>query len=118
MKPGVRMNEGSVANTCEAAGLKAVCAGRGCTWRSSRCLDTPLSVNGWACGCSYLNPISKIICHGKNAVNCPKMNRVFASISKWYGNGWGVVDGKYCEMGSKYTSSTNFQLFAYCVLHC
>ena len=57
VRSGVTMHEGSVPDTCEAAGLKAVCAGYGCTWRDSRCLDVPLSVNGGSCACSYLNPI-------------------------------------------------------------
>ena len=113
------MSEGTVPDTCQSAGLEAVCAGEGCQWRSSRCKDVPLSVNGPLCACSYLNPISEVICgKGTKAVNCPRLNRVFASISNWINNEWGVVDGKDCEAGWRYTSSPAFQLYAYCVKSC
>ena len=113
------MTEGTVPDTCKAAGLEAVCAGEGCHWRSSRCKDVPLSVNGPSCACSYLNPISDVICgKGTLAVDCPRLNRVFASISNWQNNEWGVVDRYHCEPGSRYTSSLTNQLFAYCVKSC
>ena len=119
MAGGVTMSEGSVPNTCQSAGLEAVCAGEGCQWRSSRCKDVPLSVNGPLCACSYLNPISDLICgKGTKAVNCHLLNRVFASISNWQSNEWSIVDGKSCEAGWKYTSSSSFQLYAYCFKKC
>ena len=117
------MTEGSVADTCKAAGLNAVCPGKECPWYSSRCKteakNPPLSVSGSSCSCSYLNPVSEVIC-GKEtkAVNCPKLNRVFTAISNWQNNEFGVVDGKSCEAGWRYTSTPTFQLFAYCYKQC
>ena len=44
--PGVRLLEGSVADTCEAVGMKAVCAGpTGCAHNSERCIVTPLETS-------------------------------------------------------------------------
>ena len=114
---GVKLIEGAVPDTCQAAGLEAVCAGANCPWRSSRCKNVPLSVQG-DCACAYLDPISKLICNGAKAGRCPKLDRVFSSITNWQDSEWGIVDGKHCEAGSAYTSTIDSQLYAYCVKAC
>ena len=45
VKPGVRLVEGAVSQTCAEAGLKAVCSGPvGCEYTDTeKCLVTPLS---------------------------------------------------------------------------
>merc|ERR1712055_1210412 len=52
VKHGERLVEGKVPETCEAAGLKAVCTGPddGCKFTdTSKCMVTPLS-NDYGCG--------------------------------------------------------------------
>ena len=49
---GTRMTEGKVVETCEEAGLKAVCAGpKSCQYNDeSKCVITPLSNKSSPCG--------------------------------------------------------------------
>ena len=93
---GVKLLAGSVPDTCQANGLEAVCFGSsGCSHNLESCLVTPLKP--LSCGSGVVDTISKLICNGSVAPQCPKTNNMFIYIANWGGNSaCGNVDGIHC----------------------
>ena len=110
---GKTMVEGTVADTCDAAGMRAVCEGpAGCKYNSIRCQVVPPE-SALGCG-SAMSGLAKKICDGKKREDCQKMNGLFSYVTNWSGNGeCGVVDGKSCVLGKDYVSGDS--TYAYCV---
>ena len=59
--------------------------------------------------------LSKKICVGKGARECPQLDGLFNYIKGHSGGDWGVVGGTWHAMGKEYTSG-NGKTYAYCVM--
>ena len=106
------MVNGTVTDTCERIGMKAVCDGPpGCKYKSPHCSVTPLSLD---CG-NAMYPISKLICNGETPYKCQVLDGVFGDMHNYYGSELGYVDGKGA-MGKDFVSKKENPYFAYCVL--
>ena len=113
---GVKLLAESVSNACQANGLEAVCFGpSGCKYNSESCLATPMNQHT-SCGNGGLNPISRLICDGSDARDCPKTNNMFSYMLNWAGNSaCGNVNGVHCAMGNVYVSDAKKPYYAFCV---
>ena len=77
MAKGRTLTEGTVADTCEAAGMKAVCTGpSGCRHNSARC--EVVDFEAVVCG-SAMYGLSKKLCgFGEYPRNCAKLDGLFS----------------------------------------
>ena len=108
---GTRLSEGSVPDTCEGAGMKAVCQGQaGCQFNSARCKVVSIETT---CG-NILNKLANLICDGNHPSKCPQLEGVFNYMNNWIGSEYGHVGGT-SAVGNKFVSSSGTPLFAYCV---
>ena len=106
---GTRLFDGAVADTCQAVGLEAVCAGpANCEYSSDRCIVTTLSTD---CG-SPMRPISIEICDTTYAPNCPELQGLFSYMHNYPGE-CGIVGDSWCADGANYVSGDPVY-FAYC----
>jgi len=110
---GTTIVEGAVADTCEAAGMRAVCPGD-CPGSSARCEVVDFEV-----GDCY-NPmygLSKKLCNGGQPRYCPQMDGLFnVSLLKRHNGGeCGIVSGNWCANGNDYRSGNGKTYYAYCV---
>ena len=74
-----------------------------------------LEVAGQSCG-SAMWSLSKKICSGKGARECPQLDGLFNYIKGHSGGDWGVVGGTWHAMGKEYTSGNGKTHYAYCVM--
>ena len=110
---GVQLREGAVADACEAAGMRAVCAGDSrCRWSSTRCQVVELESR--LCGYTMYGLAEKI-CGNRDPRQCAQLDRLFAYLTGYYGGECGVVDGKYCAYGNRYIAGNPDVVYAYCV---
>merc|ERR1719244_777781 len=71
---GTTLTEGVVADTCDAVGMRAVCAGdSSCRYYSARCQVVDFEP---MCG-SPMWGLAKKLCGHPNPRNCPEMNGLF-----------------------------------------
>ena len=111
---GVKLLAESVPDTCQANGLEAVCFGSsGCKYNSESCLVTPLKP--LSCKSGNMNTISKLICNGSGARQCPKTNNMFIYMANWGKFACGNVDGRHCVEGNQYVSDAKNPYYAFCV---
>jgi len=113
---GTTMRNGVVADTCEAVGMRAVCAGdSSCNFysercqlvdfESSHCIDPMGGLANKLCG-EYTGP-----------GGCPEMNGLFIYSNRWGPGECGVVNGEWCAEGNHHISvnPSVFVYYAYCV---
>ena len=109
------MTTDTVLDTCQAAGMHAVCPGSSsCGYSNPTCYATPLTPDG----CPFLDSVSDHMCNG-NPKQCPPIDNMFVMMNNnWDGNGaLGVVGSKYYALGKDYVSGKEGQsYFAFCVL--
>jgi len=109
---GTTIVEGAVPDTCQAAGMRAVCTGdSSCKWASARCQVVDFED---AAGCG--NPmygLSKKLC-GKTHTDCPQMDGLFNYMKNWHGGEYGTVSGAYV-LGKEHTSGNGKTYYAYCI---
>ena len=109
---GTTLTEGVVADTCDAVGMRAVCAGdSSCRFYNERCQVVDLESSHcddpmWG--------LAKKLCGG-HPTGCPEMNGLFNYMRDWSGE-CGVVNGKMCVKGNSYISDELTVYYAYCVL--
>ena len=117
---GTKLSSGSVADTCEGAGMHAVCAGGSkCGYNpkpsqmiTPRCIVSPILTSD---GCDYLNTLSKRMC-GTGISGCPVTDNLFVHMDNYGSGEHGVVGRKYVG-GNTYISGQNGQVYyAYCAL--
>ena len=112
-----RMTEGAVADTCEAAGMRAVCAGdSNCSWSSSRC--EVVHFETIKCGNPMYGLAMKVCRNIKTAEDCPRMDGLFSYMKGWKGGECGIFSGQnksYCAHGNSFTSGNPVPFYAYCV---
>ena len=102
-------------DTCELHGMRAVCFGSsGCKFNSGRCKETSLKPK--SCGTGNVNALSKIICDGKSAENCPQLEGMFAYMYNYGNSECGVAKGSHCVSGKDFVSSPETPYHAFCVL--
>merc|ERR1711892_763091 len=102
---GTTLVEGAVADTCDAAGMRAVCVGdSSCERSSARCQVVDFEVAVHRCG-NAMWGLSKKLCSGKYPRDCPQMDGLFNYMKGYsdYGD-VGVVSGKWYALGKDYTS--------------
>jgi len=113
---GSKLKEGKVSETCEQAGMRALCSGpKSCEYTNlAMCTITPLSTD---CG-NPMQPLSKIICNGANPRSCKALEGVFNYMYKWSGSEaeCGAVKGRWCAFGSSYTVGPNATYFGLCAM--
>jgi len=111
---GTTLTEGVVADTCDAVGMRAVCAGdSSCKWSSARCQVMNFETSD--CG-NPMYGLAKKLCGGNtDPRGCPEMNGLFNYMRDWSGE-CGVVNGKMCVKGNSYISDELTVYYAYCVL--
>ena len=102
------MVEGSVAETCKRNKMKAVCYRPGSENNSAKCKVSSL-------GSESLIAISKLICNGQYATECPKTEGIFVSMKNWHGSECGNIKGTYCVEGKNFVSGPNNPYFAFCI---
>merc|ERR1711970_101207 len=110
---GSKLTEGVVADTCEAVGMRAVCAGNyNCRWSSNRCqvVDFEAKICGYT-----MYGLAKKVCGKRNPRYCKQLDGLFANMKGFKGGECGVIDGKYCVDGKSYTSGNPTLYYAYCV---
>merc|ERR1711892_691723 len=101
---GTTMIEGAVADTCDAAGMRAVCIGdSSCSYSSARCqvVDFEVAVN--RCG-NAMYGLSKKLCSGKYPRDCPQMDGLFNYMKGYPYGDVGVVSGTWYAIGNDHTS--------------
>ena len=109
------MVEGAVADTCDAAGMRAVCDGdSSCIHSSARCEVVDFQVAVSSCGNSMYG-LSNKLCSGKLPRDCPQLDGLFNYEKGWSGGECGVVSGNWCANGNHYTSGNGNAYYAYCV---
>ena len=109
---GTTLGQGSVAETCANAKMKAVCNGDSrCPENSGSCSVTPLSS---ACGNCVLDELSKRICNHYDPRNCKELEGVF-SYNGLSGGECGIVNGSYFSHGKTYVSGDPDVFHALCV---
>ena len=112
---GLQMTTDTVVDTCQAAGLRAVCPGpSSCGHSNPTCYATPLTPDR----CEYLNAVSDHMCNTTDAKRCPAIDNMFVMMNNnWDGRGAsGVVGNQYLAHGKNYVSGEGGQsYFAYCV---
>merc|ERR1719193_643258 len=109
---GTKITEGVVADTCEAAGMKAVCAGdSNCRWSSNRCQVVDFEAR--PCGFT-MHGLAEKVCGKRNPRNCKQLDGLFAHLKGYNGGACGVLNGKYCVNGKSYTSGNPTLYYAYC----
>ena len=114
MSAGTKLIEGAVADTCEAAGMRAVCAGDySCQYSSNRC--EVVSFESSVCGDAMKGLAEKVCGEEKLAADCPQLDGLFSYIHEWDGGECGVVDGQRCVPGTNSTSGNHDIYYAYCV---
>merc|ERR1711970_1476864 len=110
---GSKLTEGVVADTCEAVGMRAVCAGNyNCRWSSNRCqvVDFEAKICGYT-----MYGLAKKVCGKRNPRYCKQLDGLFAHMKGFKGGECGVVNGEYCVNGKSYTSGNTTLYYAYCV---
>ena len=117
---GTRMTEGAVADTCEAAGMRAVCAGdSNCRYSSSRCEVVHFETKH--CGYTMYGLAKKVCGENTAAEDCPRMDGLFSYLKGWEGGECGLFSGQkmpkglYCVRGNSFTSGNPVPFYAYCV---
>ena len=112
---GSQMTTDTVLDTCQAAGLHAVCPGSSsCESSNPTCYATPLTPDG----CQYLAAVSDHMCGTTDPKQCPAIDNMFVMMNNnWGGYGaLGVVGNKYYAYGRDYVSGKEGQsYFAFCV---
>ena len=113
---GKKLTEGVVPQTCEAAGMRAVCPGNSnCKYYSSRCDVVPLELNVTKCG-SPMRGLARKVCGGSSSPStCPQLEGLFSYYKGWSGGDCGAVNGKACVKGNEYKSGKYNVYYAYCV---
>ena len=82
MARGRTLTEGTVADTCEDAGMKAVCNGDSrCSHYSARCQVVDLE--SAHCGYAMYGLAQKLCGSGKNPRQCPQMDGLFNYMKSW-----------------------------------
>jgi len=110
---GTRILEGVVADTCDAAGMRAVCGGdSSCKYSSARCQVVDLEA---AYSCQIMLGLSKKLCGGKRPKECPQMDGLFNYMNGYSRGECGVADGSWCANGEDYASGNGKTYYAYCV---
>ena len=107
------MREGVVADTCEDVGMRAVCGGNsGCRWSSRRCqiVDFEATVCGYT-----MYGLAEKVCGKKNPRYCTQLDGLFVYLNGYFGGECGVINGRYCANGNRYTSGNPTTYYAYCV---
>ena len=114
---GKRLTEGVVADTCEAAGMRAVCAGNSeCQYSNKRCKVVTIEQSKVCEANASMTGLAKRVCgEGKLPKDCPELNGLFVYMHGWEGGECGVVDGQQCVDGSSYISGNPDMYYAYCV---
>ena len=105
-----------MADTCEAAGMRAVCPGGDtCQYSSSRCQVVVFERS--VCGANAsMTGLAKEVCgEEKLPTDCPQLDGLFVYMNGWEGGECGVVDGQQCVNGSNYISGKHAVYYAYCV---
>ena len=114
---GLRMMEDAIVQTCQGAGLKAVCPGGSeCEYNSPDCFVTPIMTTK---SCKYLDGPSDEIC-GYPPKQCPAIDFMFIYMKSWGGGAGlgalGVVRDAYPAQGKNYISEHDKQsYYAFCV---
>ena len=112
---GTRLEEGAVADTCEAFKMKAVCyhGAAHCRYSSSRCKESPLTT-----GCANsMRALSKLICNVLvHPEECPQLEGMFTYMKEWSGSECGLLDGDFCKKGKEYVSSKKTPYYAHCIV--
>ena len=114
---GLRMMEDAIVQTCQGAGLKAVCPGGSeCNHNSPDCFVTPIMPSK---GCNYLEGPSEEIC-GYPPKQCTAIDFMFIYMKSWGGGtglgALGVVRDAYPAQGKNYISEHDKQsYYAFCV---
>jgi|ERR1712098_686534 len=112
---GVTLNTGVVADTCDAAGMRAVCNGdSSCHNYSPRCEVVDLETFPGSCGNPMWGLAKKLCGEDKNARKCPQMNGLFNFMPNWSGE-CGIVDGVWCARGNALTPGNPPVYYAYCI---
>ena len=113
---GTIMTEGAVPDSCEAAGMKAVCAGdSNCRYSSSRCEVVHFETS--KCGHSMYGLAKKVCGDNTKPEDCPRMDGLFSYLGGG-GGACGVFSGQnktHCVHGKFFTSGNPVPFFAYCV---
>jgi len=106
------LRAGVVPDTCEAVGMRAVCAGdSSCRYASERCQVVDLESSH----CGHLMwGLAKKLCGGMPD-GCPEMDGLFAYKKGWGPAECGVVNGNMCAQGNSYISGNPTIYYAYCV---
>merc|ERR1712179_282729 len=110
---GSKLTEGVVADTCEAVGMRAVCAGDyNCRWSSNRCqvVDFEAKICGYT-----MYGLAKKVCGKRNPRYCKQLDGLFAHLKGYNGGECGIINGQYCVNGKSYTSGNPTLYYAYCV---
>jgi hypothetical protein len=109
---GKTLVEGTVADTCEEAGMRAVCSGpSGCEYNSDRCVAIPLeSAASTACN-TPMYGLSAKICNGKHPRQCPELDGLFNYKSNYPFGEVGIVGGSFAY-GNKIVAG---DYYGYCI---
>jgi len=111
VKPGTKLSDGAVAETCKEVGMSAVCPGdEKCKYSSPDCLVTSLSKKCYA----PMYPLSRKVCGGRSPKDCPALSGVFSTMAGLSGGECGVVGNTWCAKGKDITATSARQYYAYC----
>merc|ERR1712142_1030672 len=112
VKNGTTLTTGTVADTCDAAGMKAVCFGnKYCSHSSSRC-----QVVDFEDACNLgMSGLSLKLCGTDNGRKCPPLEGLFNYMKDRTNGECGIVNGDVCANGNNFTSGRPTIFHAYCV---
>merc|ERR1712142_1090339 len=112
VKTGTTLTTGTVADTCDAAGMKAVCFGnKYCSHSSSRCQIVDFED---ACNLG-MSGLSLKLCSTEDGRKCPPLEGLFNYMKDRTNGECGIVNGDVCANGNNFTSGRPTIFHAYCV---
>jgi len=115
---GQLLTEGKVPETCENAGMKALCWGdASCSYTkkaNSRCVTTPHHL---ACGnIDNRNTLAKAICGNSDPRKCPDLWGTFSYMPARANGECGIKNGSWCLKGKDFAGSPGNDYYALCAV--